>query len=98
MYFTGNSLGLQPKNALGDVEREMKKWACKGSRGHKVGEVPWYSIEECLSEASAKLVGCKPEEVTAMNTLTVNIHFALVTSPPLREGEGEGEGGGREGG
>lgn len=79
LYFTGNSLGLQPKNASGDIEREMRKWAAKGSRGHKVGQVPWFYIEEFISEASAKVVGCKPLEVTAMNTLTVNIHFALVS-------------------
>lgn len=57
----------------------MRKWATKGSRGHKVGQVPWLYIEDFVSEASSKVVGCKQLEVTAMNTLTVNIHFALVS-------------------
>ena len=58
----------------------MSKWKTKAFFGHFTGEFPWYSVEDCIAEESAKVVGCKPEEVTAMNTLTVNIHFALVSS------------------
>jgi kynureninase len=78
LYFTGHSLGLQPKNASGEIEREMKKWATRGARGHMTGQLPWFYIEDYVSEQSAKIVGCQPLEVTSMNTLTVNIHFALV--------------------
>lgn len=60
------------------MERELVKWREKGVRGHKVGEVPWYIVEDFVVDQSAKIVGCKPLEVTAMNSLTVNIHFALV--------------------
>ena len=77
IYFCGNSLGLQPRNAPGEVEREMAKWSRKALYGHMTGEVPWYPIED-VAEASAKVVGCKTCEVTAMNSLTANIHFALV--------------------
>ncbi len=78
IYFCGNSLGLQPKNAHGLVDQEMHKWSKKGIRGISVGAFPWLYIEDTIAEQSAKIVGCKPEEVTAMNTLTANIHFALV--------------------
>lgn len=79
MYFTGNSTGLQPRNTLQEVEREMEKWALKGSKGHVVGKIPWYVIEDVIAKTSAEVMGCKPEEVTAMNTLSVNIHFALAS-------------------
>ncbi len=78
LYFLGNSLGLQPKKASKLVETEMSKWASRGARGHLTGQYPWMPIEDIVAKDSAKLVGCKPEEVTAMNTLTVNIHFLLV--------------------
>ena len=86
IYFCGNSLGLQPLNASAEVEEEMAKWAHRGLRGHFTGKVPWYPIESItMPEQAAKVVGCKPSEVTAMNTLTVNIHFAFVSpfSPQL---------------
>lgn len=63
---------------MGNIEREMTKWAEKGVGGHMCGQVPWVSIEDFVAEQSAKIVGCKTEEVTAMNSLTANIHFALV--------------------
>lgn len=56
----------------------MEKWSKKGVRGHSVGSCPWLPIEDIVAEQNAKVVGCKPEEVTAMNTLTANIHFAVV--------------------
>ncbi len=79
IYFCGNSLGLQPLNASTEVEEEMRKWRERGLYGHFKGRTPWYPIEDFLPEQSAKVVGCKPAEVTAMNTLTVNIHFAFVS-------------------
>lgn len=82
IYLCGNSLGLQPKKASGYVESEITKWSKKGVRGHFAGEFPWFSMEDIVAEGSAKIVGCRPEEVTAMNTLTANIHFALVERTP----------------
>ena len=55
----------------------MSKWASKGFRGHLVGQYPWMPIEDIVAEDSAKIVGCKPMEVTAVYTLTVNIRFLL---------------------
>lgn len=57
----------------------MKKWREKALMGHVVGKTPWYPIESVMPDHHSKVVGCKPFEVTAMNTLTVNIHFAFVS-------------------
>lgn len=78
MYFTGNSLGLQPKGASELIQGEMEKWAKHGVEGHFVGKYPWYPIEDFLIEESARIVGAKPIEVTIMNTLTINAHLCMV--------------------
>ena len=78
MYLLGNSTGLQPKGACDIVAREMAKWAEKGIEGHFVGDIPWYEIEQHVVADLATLVGARPLEVTIMNTLTVNIHQAMV--------------------
>ncbi|CEP10388.1 hypothetical protein [Parasitella parasitica] len=40
---------------------------------------PWATVDELVKEPLANLVGAKPSEVTAMNTLTSNIHSMLIT-------------------
>ena len=45
-----------------------------------MGEHPWYPIEDEVVAESAKLVGAECQEVTVMNSLTVNIHLGLVCS------------------
>lgn len=62
IYLCSNSLGLQPRDAMSEVEREMQKWAKKGPRGYITGDVPWYTMEDFTAEEMAKLVGCKPME------------------------------------
>ncbi|MBI2271499.1 MAG: kynureninase [Bacteroidetes bacterium] len=79
IYFTGNSLGLQPKNTQKYILQELNDWAKFGVEGHFEAKNPWYSYHELLSKPLAKLVGAKPEEVVAMNQLTSNIHFLFVS-------------------
>ena len=83
IYFVGNSLGLMPKESVNDVNDELKKWGKHGVKGHGAegGEVenPWVTYHEPLTIPMAQLVGAKAEEVTIMNTLTVNIHFLLIS-------------------
>lgn len=79
IYFTGNSLGLQPKNTGKYILQELNDWAKYGVEGHFEAKNPWYSYHELLSKPLAKLVGAKPEEVVAMNQLTSNIHFLFVS-------------------
>jgi len=79
IYFTGNSLGLQPKrtkNFVGDV---MKDWETLAVEGHFYSEKPWWDYHERLAEPLAKIVGAKKEEVSVMNTLTVNLHLLMVS-------------------
>lgn len=79
IYFTGNSLGLQPKAAAAALEQEMKDWAALGVEGHFHAKHPWYGYHEELTASTARLVGALPEEVVVMNQLTSNLHFLLVS-------------------
>ena len=78
-YFAGNSLGLMPAAAGAAVRAELDDWARLGVAGHLEGKTPWYRYHETVREPLARLVGAGPEEVVAMNTLTVNLHLMLVT-------------------
>jgi kynureninase len=79
IYFTGNSLGLQPKNTQELVLEELEDWAQLGVEGHFHGRRPWFAYHKHLTEATARLVGALPHEVVVMNNLTVNLHLLLVT-------------------
>ena len=79
IYFTGNSLGLQPKNAKKYVDQELQDWALMGVLGHKGAKNPWLPYHEFLTDSTAEITGSQPSEVVVMNTLTVNIHLLLVS-------------------
>ncbi|MBZ9630707.1 kynureninase [Salegentibacter sp. LM13S] len=79
IYFTGNSLGLQPKSAKKYVDEIMTDWANLAVEGHFYAEKPWWDYHERFSEKLAKVVGAKSSEVTVMNTLTVNLHLLMVS-------------------
>ena len=79
IYLCGNSLGLQPKRTKKLVNQEMKDWAELGVEGHFHAKNPWMPYHEFLTDNYAKIVGAKPSEVVAMNTLTVNLHLMMVS-------------------
>lgn len=79
LYFTGNSLGLQPKSTKTYIDQELKDWANLGVEGHLEAENPWISYHEFLTESMAKIVGAKNIEVVIMNTLTTNLHLLMVS-------------------
>lgn len=79
LYFTGNSLGLQPKSAREYVNNELDEWAKWGVEGHFLAENPWVSYHEILTPASARLVGAKESEVVCMGSLTNNLHLLFVS-------------------
>ena len=79
IYFTGNSLGLQPKHTQKYVDDIMKDWRELAVEGHFHAEKPWWDYHERLAKPLAKVVGGKPQEVSVMNTLTVNLHFLMVS-------------------
>lgn len=79
VYFCGNSLGLQPKTAKNALEQELNDWAALGVEGHLHAKNPWWSYHEMFSKPLARLVGAQPEEVVAMNGLTVNLHLLMIS-------------------
>ncbi len=79
IYFTGNSLGLQPKCARKYVDEVMDDWAKLAVEGHFIAERPWWDYHERFCEPLSKIVGALPEEVAVMNTLTVNLHLLMVS-------------------
>lgn len=79
LYFTGNSLGLQPKTTKNFVNEELEDWARLGVEGHVHARRPWLYYHKFTKKALARLTGAKPAEVVAMNQLTVNLHLMLVS-------------------
>lgn len=85
-YFAGNSLGLQPKGARAMVDEVMDKWAREAVEGHFLDPAPWMPYHELVRNGLAAVVGAEPSEVVAMNSLTANLHFMLVSFyRPTRE-------------
>lgn len=79
LYFTGNSLGLQPKSVKAYVEKELDDWAKWGVEGHFHATNPWVSYHELLTPASAHIVGANESEVVCMGSLTNNLHLLFVS-------------------
>jgi kynureninase len=76
IYFSGNSLGIQPKSVRKYVEKELYVWEREGLLGQ---HSRWHNFHERLIENTARLVGGRPSEVVVMNALTVNIHLLMVS-------------------
>ena len=79
VYFTGNSLGLQPVAAKDYIQTELEDWAKWGVEGHFHGRNPWFSYHELLTEKMAKVVGAKPLETVVMGSLSTNVHLLMVS-------------------
>ena len=79
IYFTGNSLGLQPRTTQDYVVNELEEWANFGVEGHFHAKQPWFSYHEMFPKLLAPIVGALPEEIVVMNQLTVNLHLLMTT-------------------
>jgi kynureninase len=79
IYFTGNSLGLQPKRTKSYVDEVMSDWANMAVEGHFYSDKPWWDYQERFAAPLSEIVGAKPSEVGVMNTLTVNLHLLMVS-------------------
>ena len=79
IYFTGNSLGLQPKTAQEYVLNELEDWANYGVEGHVHARNPWIRYHEMFPEKLAPILGALEEEMVVMNQLTINLHLLLIT-------------------
>lgn len=79
IYFTGNSLGLQPKSVRKLLDEALDDWATFGVEGHMHARRPWIDYHKLTKKALAEITGAKPIEVVAMNHLTVNLHLLFVS-------------------
>ena len=79
VYFTGNSLGLQPVRTKAYVDEVMDDWAKLAVEGHFYADKPWWDYQERFCQPLSEIVGAKPSEVGVMNTLTVNLHLLMVS-------------------
>lgn len=79
IYFTGNSLGLQPKKAVDYVNEVMNDWSNLAVEGHFYADKPWWDYHERFCEPLSQVVGAKASEITVMNTLTVNLHLLMAS-------------------
>ena len=78
-YFCGNSLGLQPTGVRAALMQELDDWADLGVEAHFRGKHPWMPYHETVRETLASVVGARPVEVVAMNSLTTNLHLLMVS-------------------
>lgn len=78
-YFCGNSLGLMPKAAAGMVQEVLDDWSQLAVEGHFKAQHSWMHYHILVRDALAHMVGAKPIEVVAMNTLSVNLHLMMVS-------------------
>jgi kynureninase len=79
VYFTGNSLGLQPKSTKEYINKELDAWKDWGVEGHFLAEKPWFKYHEFLTDKIAKVVGVLPKEVVVTHSLTTNLHLLMVS-------------------
>ena len=79
IYFLGNSLGLQPKTAQGEVMTIMEGWANFGVEGFFLGKDPWLNYQQKITPLLCDIIGAKKEELVTMNHLTVNLHLLMIS-------------------
>jgi kynureninase len=79
IYFSGNSLGLQPKTVEKHINIELRDWRNLGVEGHLLAERPWLYFHHLFSKSIAKLTGAKQSEVVVMNQLSVNLNLMLIS-------------------
>jgi kynureninase len=79
LYLCGHSLGLMPLAARRLVDQELDDWARLAVLGHESATRPWIPYHQNLAAGLAYLAGTRPDEVIAMNSLTVNLHLMLAS-------------------
>jgi kynureninase len=79
IYLCGNSLGLQPKNVQQTVGGQLFNWQEYGVEGWFHPGIKWLDYHLQLKQPLSKILGTKIEEITVMNSLTVNLHLMLVS-------------------
>jgi kynureninase len=78
-YLCGNSLGLQPRSVVTEVGRVLADWQRLAVLGHHGAGADWLTYQDTLAPSLARLVGATPQEVTAMASLTINLHLLMAS-------------------
>jgi kynureninase len=78
-YLCGHSLGLAPRAALDYVSEELADWAALGVGGHHTATRPWIDYAQNFTKGLQHLTGALPNEVVAMNSLTINLHLMMAS-------------------
>ncbi len=78
-YLCGNSLGLQPATAQKYINDQFTNWKELAIEGFFNGDDPWLGYHKKLTNTLAGILGAKTEEITVMNSLTVNLHLLMVS-------------------
>lgn len=79
IYLCGNSLGLQAKTIEPAIKQELADWQELGVGGYLHAKNPWLFYQDNFRKPLSKMLGCKKEEVTVMNSLTVNLHLMMLS-------------------
>lgn len=79
IYFLGNSLGLQPKNAQQAIMEIMEGWANFGVEAFFLGDNPWLKYQQKITPLLCEIIGAKEAEMVIMNHLTVNLHLLMIS-------------------
>jgi len=79
VYLCGHSLGLAPLEARARVMEELEDWERLAVHGHEQGRRAWLGYAERLAPLLAPLAGALPDEVVAMNSLSINLHLLLAS-------------------
>ncbi|MFP5341961.1 MAG: kynureninase [Candidatus Limnocylindria bacterium] len=76
-YLAGNSLGPQPTASREAVLAVLDRWAGRAVDGWFARDGGWLDMERAWAEATGRIVGARPVEVTTANSLSVNLHLLL---------------------
>ena len=76
LYFSGNSLGLQPKAVRSILVEQSEIW---GKHGAKAYFSDWINFHKNLIKDFLPIIGAEDGEIMLMNALTVNLHLLLIS-------------------
>ena len=76
LYFSGNSLGLQPKGVNDALQEQAFIWAEKGADGYFSD---WVDFHQRFLTYFEPIIGGQSHEFMLMNALTVNLHLLMVS-------------------
>jgi kynureninase len=79
VYFCGNSLGLQPKNVKAAIDQELYDWQQCAVEGYWGARNPWLYYQQYCSRPLTGILGADQDELSVMNTLTVNLHLMMAS-------------------